>query len=205
VLEVFQLEAILTAVSKTQEVRSLDEPRVTCFDGQNAYTMVVDQIAYVKDVEVNQTGVSPVINPVIGSFRVGSILEVRPTVSHDRKYVILEVKPTTAEQVDSKFSQLTLAGGNTIVQVELPVIVMSQIKTTITIPDNGSVLVGGLRRVFERKRSVGVPIIRHIPILNLLFGREGRSVLRNNLFVLLNAKITIIREQEEEAFGTVVE
>ncbi|MBN1421421.1 MAG: hypothetical protein JXP34_21790 [Planctomycetes bacterium] len=203
VLEVYQLEAILTAVSKEQEVKSLDEPRVTSFDGQNAYTMVVDQIAYVKDVEVNQTGVSPVINPVIGSFRVGSILEIRPTVTYDRKYVILEVKPTTAEHVDSKFSQLTLAGGNTIVQVELPVIMMSQIKTTITIPDGGSVLVGGLRRVFERESSIGVPVLRNIPILNILFGRKGASTLRNNLFVLLNAQITIVREEEREMFGTV--
>lgn len=203
VLEVYQLEAILTAVSKEQEVKSLDEPRVTSFDGQNAYTMVVDQIAYVKDVEVNQTGVSPVINPVIGSFRVGSILEIRPTVTYDRKYVILEVKPTTAEHVDSKFSQLTLAGGNTIVQVELPVIMMSQIKTTITIPDRGSVLVGGLRRVFERETSIGVPILRNIPVLNILFGRKGASTLRNNLFVLLNAQITIVREEEQEMFGTI--
>jgi general secretion pathway protein D len=199
-LDDYQLEAILTAVSKTQESRSLDAPRVIAFDSQNAYTMVVDQIAYIKDVDVNQTGVSPVINPLVGSFRVGSILEIRPTVTYDRKYVILEVKPTTAQHVDSEFAQLSLAQGFTIVQVELPVIVMSQIRTTITVPDGGTVLVGGLEKVVQQEKSIGIPAINRIPLVNLLFGRRGETRLRNKLFILIKASIVIVKEQEKLNF-----
>ncbi len=196
----YQLEAILTAVSKRQESRELSAPRVIAFDGQNSYTMVVDQIAYIKDVDVNQTGVSPVINPLVGSFRVGSILEIRPTVTFDRKYVILEVKPTTAQHVDSEFAQLSLAQGFTIVQVELPVILLAQIKTTITVPDGGTVLVGGLKKVIEQDKSIGIPVINRIPVLNIIFGRVGQTRLRNNLFVLIKAQIVIVREQERLTF-----
>ena len=200
VLEDYQLEAILTMVQKKQKTRSLDAPRVLAFDSQTAHTMVIDQIAYIKDVDVNQTGVSPVINPLIGSFRVGSLLEIRPTVTHDRKFVILEVKPTTAKHIDSKYADLSLAQGYTMVQVELPVILLSRIQTTITIPDGGSVLVGGLKKVIEQDKSISVPIIQRIPILNIMFGRQGQSRLRNSLFVMIKADIVIVKEEEKLNF-----
>ncbi len=199
-LDKYQLEAILTTVEKSQKSQTLDAPRVLAFDNQIAHTMVIDQIAYIKDVDVNQTGVSPVINPLIGSFRVGSMLEIRPTVTHDQKYVILEVKPTSAVHIDSEYAQLSLAAGNTMVQVELPVILLYQINTTITIPDGGTVLVGGLKKVIEQTRSIGIPIIQRIPVLNLLFGRRGQTRLNNNLFILIKADILSVKEKEKLNF-----
>jgi len=199
-LEDYQLEGILSMVQKKQKMLSLGAPRVLAFDSQTAHTMVIDQIAYIKDVDVNQTGVSPVINPLIGSFRVGALLEIRPTVTHDRKFVILEVNPTTAKHIDSKYADLSLAQGFTMVQVELPVILLSRIQTTITIPDGGSVLVGGLKKVIEQDKSIGIPLLQRIPLLNILFGRQGQSRLRSSLYVLIKSDIVIVKEEEKLTF-----
>src|SRR5262249_48322169 len=119
--EKYQLEAILTGVGKEQSIRKLDSPRVTAFNTQIAHTLVINQAAYIQDLEVNQTGVIPVINPVIGVLNPGSILEVRPTVSYDRKYVVLEIQPTLAEKLQSERALLNLSGNFTVVPVELPV------------------------------------------------------------------------------------
>ena len=200
--EKFQLEAILTGVGKTQEIRTLNSPRVTAFNTQIAHTLVIQQAAYIMDLEVNQTGVIPVINPVIGVLNSGSILEVRPTVSYDRKYVVLEIQPTLAEKLQSEKAILNLSGNFTQVPVELPVLSVTKIKTTVTIPDGGTVLVGGLKREFRNKEQIGVPILMDIPIVNLLFGRKGESILRSNLFVLINAKVTVVQEEEERLFNT---
>jgi type II secretory pathway component GspD/PulD (secretin) len=200
--EKFQLEAILTGVGKEQEIRRLNSPRVTAFNTQVSHTLVIDQAAYIQDLEVNQTGVIPVINPVIGVLNHGSILEVRPTVSYDRKYVVLEIQPTLAEKLESERALLNLSGNFTSVPVELPVLSVTKIKTTVTIPDGGTVLVGGLKREIDNEASIGVPVLRRIPILNLLFGRMGKSNLRSNLFVLINAKITVVSEEEERLFNT---
>jgi type II secretory pathway component GspD/PulD (secretin) len=200
--EKFQLEAILTGVGKDQEIRTLNSPRVTAFNTQVAHTLVISQQAYIQDLEVNQTGVIPVVNPVIGVLNAGSILEVRPTVSYDRKYVVLEIQPTLAEKLQSERALLNLSGNFTQVPVELPVLLVQKIKTTVTIPDGGTVLVGGLKKEIRSEASLGVPILRRIPILNLLFGRKGESILRSNLFVLINAKITVVQEEEERVFNT---
>ena len=200
--ERFQLEAILTGVSKTQEIRRLNSPRVTAFNTQTSHTLVVEQAAYIQDLEVNQTGVIPVINPVIGVLNTGSILELRPTISHDRKYVVLEVQPTLAEEIARDVAVLNLSGSLTVVPVDLPVLSVTKIKTTVTVPDGGTVLVGGLKREIHVESSVGMPFLRHIPLLNLIFGKKGKSTLRSNLFVLINAKITVVHEEEAKLLGS---
>jgi len=140
-----------------------------------------------------------VINPVIGILNSGSILQVRPTVSHDRKYVILEIEPTLAVKLPSRFKNLTLNLTN--LNVEFPVLNVTKIKTTVTVPDGGTVLVGGLKRTITQNQQTGIPWTSHLPGLNLLFGRKGEARMQSNLFVLLNAEITVIRDEEARLFN----
>jgi len=198
----FVLEALLTGVAKDQEIRRLNSPRVTAFNTQTAHTLVVNQAAYIQDLEVNQTGVIPVINPVIGVLNTGSILEVRPTISFDRKYVVLEIQPTLAEQIGESQALLNLSGGFTTVPVQLPIVSVTKIKTTVNVPDGGTVLLGGLKREVKQKASIGLPALRRIPIANLFFGRNADASLRSNLFVLINTHITVVHEEEARLFGT---
>ena len=198
----FVLEALLTGVAKDQEIRRLNSPRVTAFNTQTAHTLVVNQAAYIQDLEVNQTGVIPVINPVIGVLNTGSILEVRPTISFDRKYVVLEIQPTLAEQIGESQALLNLSGGFTTVPVQLPVVSVTKIKTTVNVPDGGTVLLGGLKREVKQKASIGLPALRRIPLANLFFGRNANAALRSNLFVLINVHITVVHEEEARLFGT---
>ena len=199
VLDTYVLEAILEATAKTQKFKRLDAPRVTAFNTQTSHSLVINQEAYIKDAEVNQTGVIPVINPVVGILNAGSILQVRPTVSYDRKYVNLEIEPTLAVQLPSRFKRLQL--GLTNLDVEFPVLNVTQIKTTVTIPDGGTVLVGGLKRTISQESRVGPPWTGHIPGLDVLMGRKGEARLMSTLFVLINAKITVIRDEERRAFN----
>jgi len=199
VLDTFIMEAILEANQKTQQFKKLDAPRVTAFNTQTSHSLVIDQSAYISDAEVNQTGVVPVINPVIAVLNSGSILQVRPTVSHDRKYVILEIEPTLAVQLPSRFKTLTL--GLTTLNVEFPVVSVTNIKTTVTIPDGGTVLVGGLKRTISQENRVGVPAISRLPLMDFLLGRKGQAQMQSNLFVLISAKITVIRDEESKQFN----
>ena len=198
----FVLEALLTGVAKDQEIRRLNSPRVTAFNTQTAHTLVVNQAAYIQDLEVNQTGVIPVINPVIGVLNTGSILEVRPTISFDRKYVVLEIQPTLAEQIGESQALLNLSGGFTTVPVQLPIVSVTKIKTTVNVPDGGTVLLGGLKREVKQEASIGLPALRRLPLANLFFGRNAGAALRSNLFVLINTHITVVHEEEARLFGT---
>ena len=142
------------------------------------------------------------LNPVIGILNTGSILEVRPTVSHDRRYVSLEVKPTLAVELPARIpAPVTLAGGFTTIPIELPVITIQKLRSVVTVPDGGTVLLGGLKNFDEFHGESGVPMLMKIPLLNNLFRRQAFHTLRASLVVLIKADITIIREEESRTFG----
>jgi type II secretory pathway component GspD/PulD (secretin) len=201
-LETFQIQAILEAVRKTQKAKTVNAPRITVFNGQRSHVLSISQRAYIQDVEVNQTGVIPVLNPVIGILNSGAILEVRPTVSHDRRYVTLEVKPTLATELQPRIpAPVTLAGGFTSIPIELPVITIQKLRSTVTIPDGGTVLLGGLKNFDEFEGVSGIPLLMHIPLLNNFARRQAFHKLKSSLVVLIKADITIIREEEQNLFG----
>ena len=198
----FQLQAMLEAVRKTQKSRLINAPRLTVFNGQRSHILNIRQRAFIQDVEVNQTGVIPVLNPVIGLLNTGAILEVRPTVSHDRRYVSLELKPTLATELPPRIpAPVTLANAFTSIPIELPVITIQKLRATVSVPDGGTVLLGGLKNYDEFEGESGVPFLINVPILNNLFRRQAFHKLRASLVVLVKANITIIREEEKREFG----
>ncbi len=60
----------------------------------------------------------------------------------------------------------------------------------------------GIRWTIHLKTQIGIPGLLDIPLLNLLFGRRAVSTVRSSLFVLINAKITVVHEEEARLFGT---
>ena len=205
----YQLEAIVEAVKKRQKARQVSSPRLTVFNGQRAHLLAVTQRAYISDVELNQTGVVPVLNPVIGILNTGSILDVRPTVSHDRRYINLELRPTLAQQTATRTVVVNLsapapgAPPRTVVPIELPTITVQKIRTNVTVPDGGTVLIGGLKNLQEQYDQTLTPILGKIPVVRNLFRRQGFADLKRSNVVLIKAKITILREEESRRFGTV--
>lgn len=201
-LDDFQLQALMDMVRKTQRQKVVNAPRITVFNGQRSHVLNINQRAYIQDVEVNQTGVIPVLNPVIGVLNAGAILEVRPAVSHDRRYVTVEVQPTLATELQPRIpAPVTLANGFTSIPIELPVITVQKLRATVTIPDGGTVLLGGLKNYDEFEGEVGVPFLVNVPLLNNLFRRQAFHKLKSSLVVLIKADITVARDEERRRFG----
>jgi general secretion pathway protein D len=201
VLDDFQLQMIIDAVKKKQKAKQVDAPRVTVFNSQRSHVLAINQQAYISDVDVNQTGVTPTINPVIGILNTGSILEARPLVSHDRKFVTLEIQPTLARLLQTVAEPVQLSNGLTQISIELPVVSLSEIRSTVMVPDGGTVILGGLKNFLEQEKAAGVPILSSIPIFHVLFERRGWSDLKRSLIVLLKCDITIVREEEARKFN----
>ena len=201
VLQDFQLQMIVDAVKKGQKATQVDAPRVTVFNSQRSHVLAIHQRAYIADVDVNQTGVTPTLKPVINVLNSGSILEARPIVSADRKFVTLEIQPTLASENPNANPQFTLTLGPTLITIELPVVGLKEIRSTLMVPDGGTVIIGGLKNFLEQEELATVPILGQIPIIKTLFSRKGWADLKRSLIVLLKVDITIVREEEARRFN----
>ena len=89
----------------------------------------------------------------------------------------------------------------TSVIIQLPELRLQQARTTVRIPDQGSILIGGLKNITTIDRQSETPWLGKIPLLSFLFSRKGRSDEINHLMILVRAEITDLSAQEDAMMG----
>jgi general secretion pathway protein D len=198
-----QLEVILRAVEKSERSERVTATKITVFNTQRAVVQVLTQVAYVGDYDVEIAQASNIANPQIRYVKEGTVLDVKPVVSADRRFITLEMRPTVATLVRPipTFSTPLSSGPggvspNAPVIIQVPKLEKNSVRTTVTMPDGGTLLLGGLKFYDEVDATSEVPLIGKIPILSFLFSRKGRYVNRRNLVALISAQIVALEEIE---------
>ncbi|NUN47481.1 MAG: hypothetical protein HUU15_01460 [Candidatus Brocadiae bacterium] len=202
------LEAILRATRKDEKSRILTAPKLTVYNTQRANIFVASQIAYIRDYDIEIAQDAAIADPVVGTFQDGIALDVRPTISADRKYITIEMRPTVAKTVqditDSFIDFIADPERRVITQplrIETPILRIQRMRSTVTVPDGGTLLIGGLTDIFDTAFESAVPLASDIPILSFFTSRKADARKRSSLLILVRAKITIMEEEEEERFG----
>lgn len=186
-----QLQMILRAVSKSERIETVTTPRLTVNNGARANLAVLNQVAYVQDFDVQIAQAASIADPIIKVIQDGVILDVRPVVSADRRFITLELRPTIAQLQRPIFEQPTTLGTQNSVTIQLPEVEIQRVRTSIPIPDGSTVLLGGLKESTKQDLRSGVPILNKIPLLNFFFERKGNFISNRKLLILLTADIVI--------------
>lgn len=209
-LDPFQINAIIRATQEQRSARTVTAPRVTASNGQRVHVSVITQRSYVQDYELVSGGtglvVSEVADPVIDTFQDGVVLDVRPVISSDRKYITLDVRPTLASLINGIISTVTISLGTlnaaaSLVEIDLPEISLQQAFTSVTVPDGGTVLLGGFRSLNERKYESTVPLLGKLPIIKNAFRRKAYLNEKRSLYILITAKVIDLRAEERDLFN----
>jgi len=191
-----QLQMILRAVSKSERVELVTAPRILVFNTGRANLTVLNQVAYVSDFDIEIAQGASIADPIISVIQDGAILDVRPVVSADRRFITLELRPTIAQLTRPIRQAVTTLGSTSSVTIELPEVDIQRVRTSVPMPDGATVLLGGQKISANQNLKSGVPILNQIPIINLLFERKGNFVSNRKLLILLKAEIVIPAEHE---------
>ena len=189
-----QFEVILRAVEKSERIEEVSAPRLTVYDTQRANVSVMKQNSYVQDFDVEIAQAAAIGDPIIQTIRDGIILDVRPIVSADRRFITMELRPTVADLVRPiPTFQTSLATGPPVT-IQVPELAISRVRTTVTMPDGGMLLLGGIKFFRDVVGESGVPILSKIPIVSFLFSRKAKTVQRRNLLILIKASVMVAEE-----------
>jgi type II secretory pathway component GspD/PulD (secretin) len=154
------------------------------------------QIAYIRDFEVEIAQAAAVANPVIGVVQDGVALDVRPVVDSELKFVTMEVRPTVMQlQLPIPTFTTTLGVGQPI-SIQLPQVTRQTVRTTLTMPDGGTVMLGGMRLVERQNLKSTVPLLGNLPGLSWLFSRQGQSLQNRKILILITSRIVLMDEHE---------
>ncbi len=191
-----QLEVILRAVQKSERSNIVYAPKITVYNTQRANLSVLNQVSYIKDFDPEIAQAAIIADPIIDVIEDGVVLDVRPVVSSDRRYVTLELRPTVAALVRPIPTFTTGLGIGAAVSIQLPELEVQRVRTTVTVPDGGTLLLGGMKVSTEQTMESGIPFFRDIPVLGFLFGRKAKFNERKNLIIIVRAHIVIPEEHE---------
>jgi len=92
----------------------------------------------------------------------------------------------------------TLTNGTTI---QLPEFIFTTVTTTVSVPDGGTVLLGGIKRLNEARNEFGVPILSKVPYINRLFRNVGLGRTTRSIMLMVTPRIIIQEEEEERLLG----
>ncbi len=130
----------------------------------------------------------------------GIQMNITPTITADKKYVLLNII-TSLNDILGFGTETTTAynaqGVKVIDTYELPITEQTQIQTRVSVPDQGTVMLGGLTLAAENEIEAGVPGLAKIPFLGKLF--SSRSEVKDKQILLILVKPTIVLKDEAEA------
>jgi tetratricopeptide (TPR) repeat protein len=190
-----EVSAILRMIEKSSDFQLINSQVISVHNTQRAYVSVINQKAYIQDFDVEVAQFMAVADPTVNVLIEGVVLDVRPTIHHDRKYLTLEIQPTVAKVVALNTFSSTLGGNTSPVEFQLPELEVQSVFTTALLPDGGSLLLGGLSDVRNVERRAEVPWLAKVPLAGFLFKQEGYSDERKSLMILLRATITDVNDR----------
>ncbi|MDA0658471.1 MAG: general secretion pathway protein GspD, partial [Planctomycetota bacterium] len=216
---------VIQAAQGDTRTNVLQAPKVTLFNGQQASIQDQAQRPFVISVVPVVGDFAAAHQPIIAVLSEGTALNVQAVVSQDRRFVRLTLNPffSTIDDVEEFTFEGTRRSrtGTTAVDptdpdnnvendreeeiegttVQLPTLAFTTVNTTVSVPDGGTILLGGIKRLREGRSESGVPFLNKIPFVNRLFNNVGIGREASSLMMMVTPRI-IIQEEFEEELGT---
>ena len=111
----------------------------------------------------------------------GVLLDFVPTII-DSERIMLTVRPEVSQRSDT--DSLTVVG------IEIPVINVRRAETTVEVGDGESIVIAGLYRDQSEAVEEGLPVVKDIPLLGMLFGTQSVRSNATELIVVVTARLT---------------
>ena len=170
----------------------LQAPKVTLFNGQPGNVVSRNERTLITDVEPAHANALLAINPLITEVTSGPQLNVTAVISADRRFIQLNIRPIIAAVGNA--DQIQVNGVDRLIQ--LPAIQFTNVQTTVSVPDGGTILLGGIKRMQGGQLERGVPILNKLPYINRLFKNVATIKETQTLLLMVTPRI-IIQEEEE--------
>ncbi len=159
-LTVAEAESIMKRVEASPKASVVAAPRITVYDNQKCNVSMLNQISYVKDYEVEVADVSVIADPVIGIIQEGITLDMRPTITADKKKIIVSISSTHAsvarpipqKKINLKDKNAALPEPHQEVTIQVPEVHVTKFTVDdAAMPDAGWLLIGSGKKTTNKE------------------------------------------------------
>jgi type II secretory pathway component GspD/PulD (secretin) len=205
------LKAVLNALEKTGDSRTVVVPRVTTLNNREARFRVGEDTSYFEEVETDimtsggynnndsrdnvtydydrptivETGYSLVVTPSVGADLSAINMVLRPEISSIKEWKKYRLSSLdSADNVENEPA------------IEIPIISRQYIETEAVVRSGETVVLGGLVDASKKQDTSGTPWLSKLPLLGYLFKNENKNEETKNILIFVTA--TLISDKGEE-------
>ncbi|HQG32631.1 MAG TPA: type II secretion system secretin GspD [Deltaproteobacteria bacterium] len=170
------MTSFISAMAHDNDVRILATPQIITMDNKEAEITVGSNVPYLTRESTDTTN----LNNTVRTFDyrdVGVTLRLTPLINQQGN-IRLELFQENTSLVEGT--------GN---QEFAPTTLKRTAKTTVTVKDGATMVIGGLIGDTITNGESGVPLLRNIPILGHLFKTNTNKKQKTNLFIFLTPRV----------------
>ena len=167
ILDTFRLDMALSALESSGEGKIISRPNVTTQNNQEA-----------EIIQGRQIPVQTTANFTTTTRYQNAALELKATpqiTAEGTIIMVIEIKNNAPDWAN-------LVNG-------IPPILTQSAKTTVTIPDGGTTVIGGIHRTEDAVTRERVPFLHKIPLLGRLFRNLSRTQQTRELIIFITPRI----------------
>lgn len=173
-----KLATMINALASESKVNILSSPRLLVRDQEEASIEVGSDVPTASSTTTSTT--NDTLTQSIEYRTVGIKLKIKPTISEERT-VVLDIE----QEVSAKGgSQQVGQTGNLF-----PIFTTTKTKTSIVVPDNQGIVIGGIMQQTLEKNRQGIPFLSSIPIIGGLFRYSVESMTKKELIIIINPHV----------------
>jgi general secretion pathway protein D len=179
-----KLLAMIHALSSKSEVNILQSPRLLVRDQEEANIEVGSDIPTATSTTSAST--TDTLTQNIEYRTVGIKLKIKPTISEDRT-VVLDIE----QEVSSEGDNVQVGSEGTT----FPSFDLTKTKTSIVVPDNQAIVIGGIMEETKGKSWEGIPLLSEIPILGNLFRYTVDDSSKKELIIIITPHVVTSKSE----------
>jgi type II secretory pathway component GspD/PulD (secretin) len=219
VLDDIRLRAVLSAIDKNDQTRTLTAPRITTVNNRTATIHIgedfqyYDNLTYAPAAQYYNNGYgnsfptnsnynnTPSYTGTPKTIKLGYKLAVTPSIGADLATINLALIPDITELVNesswTSFNDpMNPAADITKLAGKLPIVKQKKMETEVVVRSGETVVMGGLAQASGGKTRNGIPWLEDIPLLGYLFRTDSMNEGTDNLLIFVTA--TILSDIGEE-------
>jgi type II secretion system protein D len=192
------LTAVVTALNNSNHFRVVSRPSVFTRNNKKAIIASGQEIPVPTSIQSALNSVNNsngIVSQSSVEFKTIALqLEVVPLINSDRE-VSMDIL-----QKEDQVSGSTMIDNNSI-----PNVATRYVKTSVTVPNEATLVLGGLITQSTNKTKSGIPVLSNIPWLGALFSNTTKEKIRTELVILIRPEVSWappeavqLRERAEE-------
>jgi type II secretory pathway component GspD/PulD (secretin) len=178
------LGALVTALESTSKFKVTSRPSLFTSNNKKASIVSGEKIAVITGSQSSPTTTGNSVVNQVQYIPVNLSLEVVPLINSDKE-VYLDV----VQSLDEVTGSTPIKDSNGV--NNYPIIANRQLQTSVMVPNDGTLVLGGLIKDTRKKEISGIPILGKIPLLGGLFRSTSDTKTRTELLVLIRPSVSM--------------